>query len=79
MFTVNNERYFAEEGMTWGEWVDSKYNDESDGYGYRVYQIDSDMIRHIEQAAYVCLPDYVTFVYSATPIVANTAYVLQKD
>lgn len=25
-FTINNTEYQAEEGMTWGEWVDSEYN-----------------------------------------------------
>ena len=25
-FTVNGTEYQAEEGMTWGEWVDSEYN-----------------------------------------------------
>lgn len=29
-FTINNQSYQAEEGMTWGEWVVSEYN--TDGY-----------------------------------------------
>lgn len=80
MFTIRGENYFADEGMTWGEWVNSEYAPVKDFLNnVYVYQIDGDMIRHTEQAAYVCLPDYVTFVRSTTPIVANTAYVLQKD
>lgn len=79
-FTIVGERYFAEEGMTWGEWVNSEYAPVKDVLNnVYVYRIDGDMIRHNEQAAYVCLPDWITFVRSTTPIVANTAYVLQKD
>ena len=25
-FTINGDTYQAEEGMTWGEWAESKYN-----------------------------------------------------
>lgn len=79
-FTIAGKRYFAEEGMTWGEWVNSEYVPVEDVLNnVYVYRIDGDMIRHDEQGAYVCLPDWFTFVHSTTPIVANTAYVLQRD
>ena len=26
IFTINGTQYQAEEGMTWGEWIDSEYN-----------------------------------------------------
>ena len=49
-FTVNRTEYQAEEGMTWGEWVDSEYNvnrsfeidpfDNSIGYGSRYVSND---------------------------------------
>jgi hypothetical protein len=29
-FTIDGETYYAEEGMTWGEWVESEYN--TNGY-----------------------------------------------
>ena len=29
-FTVNGTRYYAEEGMTWEEWINSEYN--TDGF-----------------------------------------------
>lgn len=29
-FTIEGTQYYADDGMTWGEWVDSKYN--TDGY-----------------------------------------------
>ena len=31
-FTIDGTTYLAEEGMTWGEWVDSEYN--TDGFVY---------------------------------------------
>ncbi len=44
-FTINDTEYKAIEGMTWGEWVDSKYNVE-DAYGissagYVVFKVAS--------------------------------------
>ena len=44
-FTINGTEYKAVEGMTWGEWVDSKYNVE-DAYGissagYVVFKVAS--------------------------------------
>jgi hypothetical protein len=71
--------YQADDGMTWGEWVNSKYNDDGSSGGHAVYSIDGDMIRHNEQGAYVCLSDWVTFQRTNMPIVADTTYVLQRD
>ena len=44
-FTINDTEYKAIEGMTWGEWVDSKYNVEDaygiSGAGYVVFKVAS--------------------------------------
>lgn len=32
-FTISSATYEADEGMTWGEWVDSEYNPGMFGYG----------------------------------------------
>ena len=39
-FFINSKTYFAEEGMTWGEWVDSSYNTE----GFECYSSDADSL-----------------------------------
>ena len=66
--------------MTWGEWVNSEYNDDGSSGGYAVFDVNRNMIHHIEEALYVCLPsDNYSFPSPATLIVANAAYDLTKD
>jgi len=77
-FTVSGERYFADEGMTWGEWVDSEYNPEHSG-GANVYAVDGNMIRNIDEGLYVCSRSDYTFTSPDMPIVPNGDYYLTKD
>lgn len=45
-FTIDNVKYRAEEGMTWGEWVNSKYNID----GYLIYNniiVNSSISRNV--------------------------------
>lgn len=72
--------YQAEEGMTWGEWVDSEYNSPYTEQGYSIlYMVDGDMIRNNEQGLYVCVPSDYTFLGPNDLIVADFAYGLAKD
>lgn len=46
VFTIEDVTYYAEEGMTWREWVDSKYN--TNGYYWR-----NDYLYHDEMTSFL--------------------------
>ena len=65
-FTFKGTTYQAEEGMTWGEWVSSKYN--TDGFtqrGYGIYGPGGEEIRDPQHSV----------VLESAKIVANTTYI----
>lgn len=84
-FSVNSEIYFAEEGMTWGEFVDSEYNGDGSSGNYAVFALswDGTMIQHIEESLTVYDPNAGTYelMYFGpnTLIKANYVYRLGKD
>ena len=65
-FTIAGVEYQAEEGMTWGEWVDSEYN--TDGCF-----ISSDMVKH--ERKYVGKPLIYGYVYSSDKIEDRGEYI----
>lgn len=73
----------AEEGMTWGEWVDSEYNPLSyEGYfnPTKLYEVGFDgLIVNCEHSLSVMNSNDWTFPRSTDLIIANGAYELSKD
>ena len=83
-FTIHEYRsgdrtYQAEEGMTWGEWVDSEYNPERSA-GIKLYEVGfDDLIQNNEHSLSVMNSNDWTFPRSTDLIIANGAYELAKD
>ena len=83
-FTIHEYRsgdrtYQAEEGMTWGEWVDSEYNPERSG-DIKLYEVGfDDLIQNNEHSLSVMNSNDWTFPRSTDLIIANGAYELAKD
>lgn len=77
-FTIGGTTYYAEEGMTWGEWVESEYNTYTDAYGSvigispegeaRNYNIQDGFF-----GVWVCSPSH-KFQKEYDTIEANTEY-----
>ena len=69
-FSIANKTYYAQEGMTWGEWVDSEYN--TNGYfidnGGGV-QIGQSWVYYYDKKT-----NYTYYQDSASIIVAGRAY-----
>lgn len=71
--------YYAEEGMTWGEWVDSEYSP-SMGYTTKLYEVGFDgLIVNTEHNLSVMVSNNYTFPRSTDLITANGVYELAKD
>ena len=68
-FTINGTTYEAEDGMTWGDWVESEYNTNSNGY--RLYDLNNGLIRLRLYA-----PGYSSYSYA--PVVVSTSAVLKN-
>ena len=50
-FTISNKSYEAEEGMTWGEWIESNYNpSEESGYHFKI--IDGYVCNNVNNRVY---------------------------
>ena len=62
-FTIDGVEYQAEEGMTWGEWVDSEYNTDS-------YYIENTYVR---PSAYEEIVDASNAAQYANTIILNNA------
>lgn len=60
-FTINDTTYQAEEGMTWGEWINSKYD---------TFTSASDL----NDVSLIVKPLDYTFIGMNEPIVGGTAY-----
>ena len=75
IFTIDGVQYQAEEGMTWEEWCDSKYN--IDGYrifnGSNKYVVDSSEIFYVMHNHY---QGAINFCTGNEIIIADKNYVL---
>lgn len=78
LFTIANAVYFADEGMTWGEWVNSAYNPEHSGGG-KIYAVDGNLIRNNDDGLYVSFWGDYNLQSPSTPIVPNGDYYLTRD
>jgi hypothetical protein len=78
LFAVANTVYFADEGMTWGEWVNSAYNPEHSGGG-KIYAVDGNLIKNNDDGLYVSFWGDYNLQSPSTPIVPNGDYYLTKD
>lgn len=47
-FTIDGKTYYAQEGMTWGEWFNSEYNTDNYSYGNPNYTIRLDNVQITE-------------------------------
>ena len=74
-FTIDGTEYQAEEGMTWGEWVDSEYDNEEWFRGANVIDDQGDFIVRISDNLYAYDPD-VNVVHADWVIKADHAYTL---
>ena len=70
-FTIDGTSYQAEEGMTWGEWVDSKYNTDEHIVDYEYDVVCSADCYYVGTMT----ADIFTTVEIGDIIVADTAYI----
>lgn len=91
-FTVNGEAYQAEEGMTWGEWVESDYNPVIDSHmGSKQYTqaaaggmgtggtyTSIHVMQNMTQG-YVCLSDNINYLVGLDDTIEAIAYGLNFD
>ena len=73
-FSIVNIEYQAEEGMTWGAWVESQYN--TDGF----YLYDNEFIRNNEGLNVgVEVDDTIGEVYPTTVIIRDFKYIFVEE
>ena len=78
-FTIDGIEYQAEEGMTWNELFDSKYNPIMimDGYEYKVFSNGGDMVLYQMNSFFKAITINGIFQKPSDKII-NTIYTLQK-